>query len=89
MKTAVKLFGKYANYLFNDNSKGMDKPDFIQALTEHDNEIKELIEEMKEIEGECKECGQDYKLCNCLASIDREQRNEALNKLKNNIKEQK
>ncbi len=51
MKTAEELFNEHTTFSYLDTDDKVFKivalTQFIKALTEHDNEIKQLIDEMK------------------------------------------
>ena len=89
MKTAEELF----NGCNHDIGLSYNKPlvitlvEFTKALTEHDKEIKDMIDEMIEgLKGECEDCGEDYNACSCVASIPIGEKIEALTELKDKLK---
>ena len=47
MKTAEDLYIKHSHYSQHYKKDIMDKQDYYKALTEHDNEIKQLMDEMQ------------------------------------------
>jgi len=49
MKTVEELFKEFS--VWDDGYEQMCEDEFVKALTEHDNEIKELIDEMIEDSG--------------------------------------
>ena len=60
MKTARQLFDKHANDLSARYKDAMDLGDLKMALKEHDKEIKDMIDDMKE-KNEIKTSWANYK----------------------------